>query len=41
MSPPFLEFPDCTHQPGDLLDGDLFPVIRDAKGRGELGSGLD
>ena len=33
MSPPFLDFEDCTHQPGDPLDSDLFPVIRDAGGK--------
>ncbi len=34
MSPPFLDFEDCTHQPGDLLDSDLFPVIRNVRGEG-------
>lgn len=28
MSPPFLEFDLCTHKPGDVLDSELFPVIR-------------
>jgi ectoine hydroxylase-related dioxygenase (phytanoyl-CoA dioxygenase family) len=28
MSPPFPDFPDCTHAPGDPLDSPLFPVIR-------------
>lgn len=28
MSPPFLDFDQCTHTPGDVLDSDLFPVVR-------------
>jgi len=30
MSPPFVEFDNCTLQPGDPLDSDLFPVVRQA-----------
>ena len=32
MSPPFMDFKNCHHQPGDLLDSDLFPVIRNSRG---------
>ena len=32
MSPPFVDFENCHHQPGDLLDSDLFPVIRNSRG---------
>jgi len=28
MSPPFLDFEQCTHQPGDVLDSELFPSVR-------------
>ncbi len=28
MSPPFTEFDTCTLNPGDVMDSDLFPVIR-------------
>ena len=32
MSPPFVDFENCHHQPGDMLDSDLFPVIRNSRG---------
>ena len=32
MSPPFVDFENCHHQPDDLLDSDLFPVIRNSRG---------
>lgn len=28
MSPPFLDFEGCTHKPGDVLDSELWPVVR-------------